>query len=809
MPATLSTLKGCSPAPLANYLKALGILRLISEQADPLARGWWQDEHFCLLTTLTKTDIEQFFLVEYQPTPMLSPWNKGCGFFKANDPGLAPLEASVAPRFKTFRDGTAVARQLLDEIGHADAFIRSIKSCTKTTSKGYRTEKQRTLIADDYLYRRSLAELRTRLTLANNGSIEQQQLQTDLNLLESLSRVSAGLPTTTDSNAIKTNSAFKALLASAERRFKHRKAALIPDCRRIWRRETAEWLSAAVVLDEKGDPTWPSLLGTGGNDGNLDFTNNFMQQLCSLFDITTTNGDPSQPSHGLLKNALWADPTNGLTSAAIGQFQPGSAGGANSSTGFLSGNLVNAWDFVLMMEGTILFSAVATKLLTPTASNQASVPFATRAHAAGIAAAGSEKAQRGEQWMPIWQCPTTLGELSSIFAEARVQLYRRPVHRPIDVARAIGRLGVARGIESFVRYGYLERNGQSTLAVPLGRIPVRQNRYGHLIDDLSAWIDRIQRRSREKNSAARLQHIEHALADAIFSALTHDPSPDRWQAVLLAAAEVESLQAAGTGFEAGPIPSLTPEWIVATADNTAEFRLAVALGGAASRYSHEGFPIDSVRHHFLPLEPTAKRFRISDKRLVNDSRVVASCRDSLRDLIAIVERRLVESAQTGQRRSRLVAANGCGARLDDLADFIRGNLDLPRLLGLARAFMAIRWDRWSPADLPQTAPRADTPDECWLSLRLCCLAWPLSKGYDIPAEERCPRLLRSGESARAIAIARQRLLSAGIRPPMYVGTADSDTARRWAAALVFPIHRGTARRVAALVDPSMKGLIHA
>ena len=35
----MHTLKGCSPAPLANYLKALGVLRLVAEQADLNARG--------------------------------------------------------------------------------------------------------------------------------------------------------------------------------------------------------------------------------------------------------------------------------------------------------------------------------------------------------------------------------------------------------------------------------------------------------------------------------------------------------------------------------------------------------------------------------------------------------------------------------------------------------------------------------------------------------------------------------------------------------------------------------------------------
>jgi CRISPR-associated protein Csx17 len=32
-------LGGCRPVPLASYLKALGVLRLVSEQADPNAGG--------------------------------------------------------------------------------------------------------------------------------------------------------------------------------------------------------------------------------------------------------------------------------------------------------------------------------------------------------------------------------------------------------------------------------------------------------------------------------------------------------------------------------------------------------------------------------------------------------------------------------------------------------------------------------------------------------------------------------------------------------------------------------------------------
>lgn len=45
-------LTGCTPEPLMNYLKALGVLRLVSEQADPEARGYWRGDRFVLESRL-------------------------------------------------------------------------------------------------------------------------------------------------------------------------------------------------------------------------------------------------------------------------------------------------------------------------------------------------------------------------------------------------------------------------------------------------------------------------------------------------------------------------------------------------------------------------------------------------------------------------------------------------------------------------------------------------------------------------------------------------------------------------------------
>jgi len=801
------TLDGCAPMPLANYLKALGILRLIVEQgADPLARGWWENERFHLLTRLTQHELEQFFLHRYSPTPLLSPWNKGCGFFKPEDPGLAPLRKSSGERFKPFREGIEESGKLLDKQSVADAVVRAVKARTKT-NKTFQTDDQRQLLKTSATFQTCLSELRKQAGRTELALSRREAFVAVATEIEGLV-VAGSPPSKVDAKRLKSSEGYKRLLAAAERGYKDLKETLIPDCRRNWRGGLAAWLAAAAALDSDGTASWPSLLGTGGNDGNLDFTNNFMQRLGDLFVVHSEDGRPSAAAGELLAGALWDSPTNRLTNTAVGQFQPGAAGGANSSTGTMGDSQVNPWDFVLMMEGTVLFSGRATRRLDPNALSRAAAPFAVRSHATAYGSAGNEKSQRGEQWLPIWGRPATLGEIAALFGEARLQLGRQTANRPVDAARAISRLGVARGIDSFARYGYLERNGQSTLAVPLGRVNVREVPRSHLIDDLAPWIDRLQRIARGKHAPSRLVQAERRLADAVMAALTHDEAPDRWQAILLAAVEVERLQATGCGFGAGPIPLLDPEWLAACGDGT-EVRLAAALGSAAAEYTKARVRRDSVRHHWLPLEPGAQRFRVSSERLVNDPRVVMMGRDAVTDCAAVVQRRMIEAGMKGQRRLPLVATPGFGARLSDLAVLLVGSIDLERVLNLARAFMAVRWEVATPPIRASDLRRAELPPEPWLALRLACLPWPLPPDRIIHAEGSIvPRLL-AGDSAGAVSLALARLRSAGIRPPLQGGVTDRYSGRLWAAALVFPIDRGAALQVAGVLDPTLKGLRYA
>jgi len=109
-------LEGCRPIPLAGYLKALGVLRLVAEQADPAARGWWEGDRFRLRTTLVRDGLVNFLLSDYRPTPIIAPWNGGSGFYpKDSKDGISTLQGSGLTRLAAYREAIELGARLLRE----------------------------------------------------------------------------------------------------------------------------------------------------------------------------------------------------------------------------------------------------------------------------------------------------------------------------------------------------------------------------------------------------------------------------------------------------------------------------------------------------------------------------------------------------------------------------------------------------------------------------------------------------------------------------------------------------------------------
>lgn len=114
-------LGGCAPAPLAHYLKALGILRIVAEQCDANARGWWDGESFVLATKLGREELIEFILERYRPTPVFNPWGARSGFYagsseKSSREVLDTIEASGDPRFAEYRAVIAQVRSAVAEV---------------------------------------------------------------------------------------------------------------------------------------------------------------------------------------------------------------------------------------------------------------------------------------------------------------------------------------------------------------------------------------------------------------------------------------------------------------------------------------------------------------------------------------------------------------------------------------------------------------------------------------------------------------------------------------------------------------------
>jgi CRISPR-associated protein Csx17 len=129
---------------------------------------------------------------------------------------------------------------------------------------------------------------------------------------------------------------------------------------RRYRRELPEamlgWMDAVMVLQEAGQAFAP-LLGTGGNDGRFDFTQNFMGRLIA---VGMPGGKPHPQSEHWLRCALMAVPAM-LKTASVGQFAPGRSGGPNATQGMEGDATDNPWDFLLMLEGTLLLAGAAVK----------------------------------------------------------------------------------------------------------------------------------------------------------------------------------------------------------------------------------------------------------------------------------------------------------------------------------------------------------------------------------------------------------------------------------------------------------------
>ncbi len=657
------TLDGCAPTPLASYLKAIGVLRLISsdanhvsgQAADPKARGWWENERFHLKTVLDRDTLCRFFLEEYAPSPIIAPWNGRAGFLEgeagevSSRTGaelMAAIEASESLRLENMR--------------------RTIKSLRRNKE----------LCRYDELRSKSKTLKQELKTL---GGGEKKTKENEMKRIEKESKQSKGL--------------------------------LLPNLRSTTDTKHLSYLDACYVLsvDEIAAP----LLGSGGNDGSRDFGVNFAERLRDLFCFD--RGIPTDQGRGEIEAALCGIGWLLARRGSMGQYSPGQ-GGPNATTGYEGYNPQNSWDLVFAMEGTIAFSGALTRRWSAGGGNQAAFPFTFEPTNAGVGSLTPEDPNRprGEIWTPLWTKPATFLEISAIFSEGRLTLGQRLARTGLDAARSVAQIGLSRGIGSFERYSIIQPDKKMPYqATPLGRIHAPSQPRRDLVDDLDrdGWLTSAQQLIASKKKApARARMIMRRLENALFQMTDANRTSEGIRDALVALGELVGWMATNPSIRKAlkPPPAMSPAWIRMADDGSSEFRIAATLaglglpliepwGGGETEITPENKDASDnetgdqktsparprsalpMAAHFAPIDEG----RFFDGRRLRERRawssdeaprtIVWSAGGLVSNMIAVLERRLVEGAMRGVEDKLLAGA--VHARLADIGAFLSGDFD--------------------------------------------------------------------------------------------------------------------------------------
>ncbi|MGH3621188.1 MAG: type I-G CRISPR-associated protein Cas8g1/Csx17, partial [Sciscionella sp.] len=285
---------------------------------------------------------------------------------------------------------------------------------------------------------------------------------------------------------------------------KTRKRDVLALCRREFPDVALAWLDAAATLGQDDNPAYSRLLGTGGNFGRQDLSATYLARVDTVFR------DGRSPDW--LRSLVTGDESVPYLRDTVGQFDPGRAGGIQSSpwekaddSGF-----VNPWAFVLTLEGTLLFASAVVRRHGADHSRVA-LPFQVNGSTAGYGSAAPGEIPLGELWAPEWTSPARLDEVTHLLAEGRAEWRSGPARSGLDFARAVATLGVDRGITAFGRHVFVDRLGQNPLAVPAGRIEVRRRGGVELLGGVDAWIDRLRHAVLPGGVEARVRAVEQAL----------------------------------------------------------------------------------------------------------------------------------------------------------------------------------------------------------------------------------------------------------------------------------------------------------
>jgi CRISPR-associated protein Csx17 len=770
-------LKGCTVEPMASYLKALAVLRLVSEQADPSARGWWGGNTFCLESRFDDQGLLNFFLDEYSPTPIIAPWNGGSGFSEGDRrDGINSILASDSSRFAQYR--------------------RTIEEVLSWAQFGTAE-----MTLDQILHdvRRAAGQLRP-----GKAQNDLCSLISDFESAASANRIDISSLHRFGTEEIKkiAKPVYKAVTKLRTAAKKNRRAGgkevVVRMCRNRLGDASVDWIDSAVVLRTNAKLMYPPILGTGGSEGRLDYTNSFMERVSSLLLPAAAK------TEGLLRNSIFREQTSELVTAAVGQLDPGRAGGYNQGPEIETKDFPsNPWDFVLAMEGAVVWASGAARRQGVASHGVGCSPFTVRSRAVGYGSAKDtdEAASRAEVWMPIWSRPSRFEEVRLLMREGRAEWGGKPVEDAMQFAEAAASLGTQRGIRAFQRYSMIKRRGDSFLALPLGCVPVEERKNADLLEDVDRVLARIDRfawgfRSNEPppQFTSRRRQVDAAVFEFVLRG-----GPERLLNILVALGRMEQYFAQrDLGLEPSldaPLGGLSVRWLVAANDESVDFRLAVALASIIRTGD-----VGSIRANLTPINPE-KPWAWAK----GGAQTAWKGNGLAPRMVAVLRRRLIDGGRLRCDSLPLVAL--MSVYPDDSAAFItEDGIDESRIEDLLFGLSLLDWNDKNGLNKVKTElrsrpiPERDGPI-IPRSYALLKHLFQANRGHpelEIHPESDILSLLLAHRTGDACQIAKRRLRVSGFAPVDAIYP-DGENGTRLAASLLIPIRSTSMKDLSRLV----------
>ena len=549
---------------------------------------------------------------------------------------------------------------------------------------------------------------------------------------------------------------------------KKKKDSFIETWRASCSDEALAWLDATWALTDDGPKSNP-LLGTGGNDGRMEFSKHFLERLTVCLPHLWNPAADTARSRSLLTWALFAEHETQLEEKPIGMFAPGSNGLPNSSSSSGTSSISSPWDYVLMLEGALLFGASVARQLS---STSATFPFTSQRPAlvgVGMGSGDANKTRAAEMWLPLWDGPASVASIRRTLSEGRAQDGNRQSASGQDMARSVADLGTERGIGAFERIVFAERNGRSYAAVPVDHIAVQSVPSIELLRSADRWLSRARRVDADavRTAVNAVDRVAYALSMG-----TAGASLSEWLRAL-ARAEIalggrSGIRDRSASSHVAPLSAL-PYDLALALEKSPEVRLARSLAAIGRKAGGLG-----LRSLIEPIEAQPKGgFQWADG--VHG----ASAPALYRPLATLARLAQIDAARADTRRG--------DASLRDVLAFLAGQLDDRRLVELAFALTLC-----VPAPLPEegVAMSASGIDRLYAVCRLATV----STAVDGREHPRPPALdvipsLAAGQPGRALLAAMRHLRSAGRAPleSLLNVTASDGHTRRVAAALAIPI----------------------